>query len=162
MQEEKYVINPNDDGAKHINIYSQGKTALGKMLSNFYRANIDTPDGKFMSVEGYWYWLSIEDCPEKEALRNAYGIDAKKLGIEILKTKEKRFEPDFENKIMKAIWSKVKQKENLALFVPRYKDVPFEHYYNYGGKVVDVKEKYRWLIDRISDMRDYIYKTNRS
>lgn len=159
IQGENVIIDPNDDGVKHINIYSKGKTALGRMLSNFYRANIDTPDGKFLSVEGYWYWLSIEDCPEKEALRNTYGIYAKMLGKKILETKNKRFEPDFENKIMKAIWSKVKQKENLALFIPKYRDLPFEHYYNYGGKIVNVKEKYRWLIDRITDMRDYIYRT---
>lgn len=159
MQGEKYVINPNDDGITHINIYSKGKIALGRMLSNFYKTEINMPEGKFMSVEGYWHWLSIEDCPEKEALRNAYGANAKMLGKGLRKTKERRFDSDFENKIIKAIWEKAKQKENLALFLPEYKNLPFEHYYVFGGRVVDAKEKFLWMINRISDMRDYIYKT---
>jgi len=29
------MINPEEDGITHINIYSKGKTDLGRMLSNF-------------------------------------------------------------------------------------------------------------------------------
>lgn len=36
--------------------------------------------------------------------------------------------------------------------------LPFEHYYNFGGKVVDVKNKYIRMIDAIDRMRDYILK----
>lgn len=72
------MVDPNEDGVTHINIYSQGKTELGRMLSNFYKCRIDTKDGVFNSVEGYWYWLGIEDCKEKDALKTLSGYQAKK------------------------------------------------------------------------------------
>ena len=146
------MINPEEDGITHINIYSKGKTDLGRMLSNFAKFPIETVDGKFMSVEGYWYWLSIEACKEREQLRNCYGFWAKKTGEEILKAKSKAFDSDFESKILQAIWYKFKRQSELIL--PQYRDLPFEHYYNYGGKIVDVKGKYQWMIDGISKMRE--------
>lgn len=77
------MIDPTQDGINHINIYIQGKTSIGKILSNFYHYNIITKDGNFNSIEGYWYWLGIEDCKEKEILRNLYGYTAKKTGNEL-------------------------------------------------------------------------------
>lgn len=50
-------LNPNKDGIDHINVYSGSRTELGKMLSNFYHFEIETKDGKFQSVEAYWFWL---------------------------------------------------------------------------------------------------------
>lgn len=152
-------IKDTDDGITHINIYSKGKTDLGKMLSNFYNFPIHTDDGDFLSVEGYWYWLSIDDSVrEKEELRCLYGFNAKSRGKEILKEtndgKSSRFEPDFENKILKAIWYKFRRNANLL--TPEYRRLPIVHYYCYGGKVVDVTSKYQWLIDGITKMRDYL------
>lgn len=154
---EEKEINPSFDGVEHINIYSKGATELGKMLSNFAKFPIETEDGNFMSVEGYWYYLSIaENEPRREELRKAYGYWAKKLGKEILQEtnegKSSRFDDDFENKILKAI--RYKFERNIHLITPELKNLPFEHYYNFGGKVVDVKEKYQWMIDGISQMRD--------
>jgi predicted NAD-dependent protein-ADP-ribosyltransferase YbiA (DUF1768 family) len=145
-------VNPYDDGISHINIYSQGKTNLGKMLSNFYKYPIKTRDGSFMSVEAYWYWMSIEDCKEKEILRELYGFNAKKMGKDILNTKQSRFDVDFEHKILKAIWYKFKR--NSHLLTPENSQLPFEHYYNFGGKVVGVKNKYVWMIQGIEKMRE--------
>jgi predicted NAD-dependent protein-ADP-ribosyltransferase YbiA (DUF1768 family) len=148
------MINPKKDGITHINIYSQAKTELGQMLSNFCREFIDTPDGKFLSVEGYWYWLSIEDCEEKEVLKTSFGHNAKTLGKKILQSKEKRFDNDFEKKITDAIWCKFSKNKNLLL--PKYYNIPFEHYYNYNGTIVDVKDKYKWMMDAIDNMRNKI------
>lgn len=119
----------------------------------------DTDDGDFLSVEGYWYWLSIDDSVrEREELRYLYGFNAKSRGKEILKEtndgKSSRFEPDFENKILKAIWYKLRRNANLL--TPEYRRLPIVHYYCYGGKVVDVTSKYQWLIDGITKMRDYL------
>lgn len=151
-------MNPSEDGISHINIYSQSKTELGQMLSNFYKYPIKTEDGDFMSVEGYWYWLSIEDCTEKEVLRKVYGFNAKKVGKEILQTKNKRFDTDFEKKIIKAIWYKFKR--NAHLIKDQFKDLPFEHYYNFSGCVRDVKDKYLWMIEAITKMRNYLIENN--
>lgn len=54
------MIDYKKDGVDHINIYSKGKTSLGRFLSNFAQADIETEDGNFASIEGYWYWLI---CP---------------------------------------------------------------------------------------------------
>ncbi len=148
------MIDPTQDGITHINIYSQGKTELGKMLTNFSKFHITTKDGNFNSVEGYWYWLGIEDCKEKEVLRNLYGFTAKKTGKELKKKYASRTDDDFESKILNAIWYKVKR--NSHMFTSDIATLPFEHYYNFAGKVVDVKDKYIWMIDGIDRMRKYI------
>jgi len=151
-------IDPNKDGITHINIYSQGKTELGQMLSNFYKFPINTKDGNFMSVEGYWYWMGIEDCPEKERLRSVYGFNAKKLGKEILQFKSKRVDDNFENKILNDIWYKFKS--NTHLLKKEYWELPLEHYYNFGGCIRDVKKNYLWMIEGIEKMRKHLVDNN--
>jgi hypothetical protein len=148
------MINPNEDGINHINIYSQGKTELGRMLSNFYHYHIVTSDGDFESVEGYWYWLGIEDQPEKEVLRTLYGYNAKKIGNDLKSRYATRIDNDFEKKILNAIWYKVKR--NTHLFTPDISNLPFTHYYNFNGKIVDVKNKYLWMIEGIDKMRNFV------
>jgi hypothetical protein len=126
------------------------------MLSNFYFCPIKTQDGLFNSVEGYWYWLGIEDCEEKDVLRKLSGYQAKKKGEELKKKYGKRFEEKFEDKILQAIWDKVKQK--WKMFNVDNATLPFEHYYNFGGKVVNVKEKYLWMIEGIDKIRWFVLK----
>ena len=152
------MIDPKQDGISHVNIYSQGKTPLGQMLSNFYHFKSVTKDGDFQSVEGYWYWLGIEDCKEKEVLRNLYGYNAKKIGNELKSRFKQRIDDDFENKILGAIWYKVKR--NKSLFTENIRELPFEHYYNFGGKIKNVRSKYLWMIDGIEKMRKYIIINN--
>jgi hypothetical protein len=110
----------------------------------------------FSSVEGYWYWLGIEDCSEKEILRNLSGFQAKDTGNKLKKKYSTRIDTEFQDKIIRAIWAKVKQK--MSMFKCETASLPFEHYYNYGGKVVDVKEKYIWMMDGIDKMRKYVLK----
>lgn len=150
------IINPNDDGIAHVNIYSQSKTNLGKMLSNFYKFRIKTDDGIFNSVEAYWYWLSIEDCPEKEVLRNLHWYTAKQKGKELEEKYARRHDDNFEKKILRAIWYKVRR--HPQLFTSRVSRLPFEHYYNFGSKIVDVKEKHLWMVEGIDKMRKHMIK----
>jgi len=64
----------NDDGLSHINIYSKGMTELGRLLSNFANTPVNTPqDGKFTSIEGYWYWL-LGKNDNREVLRTLHGL----------------------------------------------------------------------------------------
>jgi predicted NAD-dependent protein-ADP-ribosyltransferase YbiA (DUF1768 family) len=67
------------DGITHINIYSKGKTTLGRELSNFANTPIEVTDGYFESIEGYWYWLGSSN-KDKELLRNMSGFQAKQYG----------------------------------------------------------------------------------
>lgn len=106
IQLENQIINPKLDGITHVNIYSQGKTELGRMLSNFYHYKVKTRDGEFNSVEGYWHWLGIEKCKEKEVLRKLYGYNAKKTGNSLKVSFKERFDNNFQNKILNAIWIK--------------------------------------------------------
>ncbi|MFE4571397.1 NADAR family protein [Paenibacillus chitinolyticus] len=148
------MIDPLQDGVSHINIYSQGKTELGKMLSNFTKCDILTKEGQFSSVEGYWYWLGIEDCSEKEVLRSLSGYQAKRIGSELKKKYQTKKDEEFQAKILRSIWEKVKK--NSHMFRSETAALPFEHYYNYGGKIVDVKDKYIWLINGIDKIRKFV------
>lgn len=152
-------LDPNMDGITHINVYSGSKTELGKMMSNFYREKIITKDGEFMSVEAYWFWLGVSpDCGMRDELRELSGYDAKKCGTQL-----RAYYPgelldfeDFQDRIIRAIWYKVKN--HLDLFLPEYKDLPFKHYYVYGsGTVKDVYGKYWWMMEAEEKMKKYIY-----
>lgn len=140
------IFKPADDGKTHINIYSKGSTALGRFLSNFADCNVDTEDGPFRTIEGYWYWLSCGD----EDLRTTNGWESKKLG------REQRAEDwlksrDFKDKIRKAIYIKiVSDRDMLDQFLKS--NLEFTHYYVYGTKVVDVPEA-GWIIEFIDWLR---------
>ena len=139
-------INPEEDGITHINIYSKGKTELGRFLSNFQLFPFLTPDGLFNSIEGYWYWL-LCDHPEKDRLKKTSGYAAKLLGRQ-LKAQDWNDSEEFKTKIKIAILIKVNYK--LKDFFSS--TLPFTHYYDYGGKVVKPKEG-QWIIDYFNELR---------
>lgn len=135
------------DGKTHINVYSKGKTLIGRLLSNFALTPFVHPeDGEFNSVEGYWYWLGCKD----ERLRAVHGFEAKKIGREA-------GAPDwldgevFQNKIKKAITAKVLQNPDIANKLVDT-SLPFRHYYIYGDAIVEVPEG-QWIIDFLEDLR---------
>lgn len=61
-------IIPTTDGLNHYNIYSQAKTLLGQMASNFYADSLGnyftTPHGDFKTLEGYYHFLRVVDYLE--------------------------------------------------------------------------------------------------
>lgn len=136
------MIKPNKDGIDHINIYSKGKTELGRFLTNFSYSPIITEDGEFNSIEGYWYWLGSKD----ESLRKLYGFKAKQKGREVkapdwIETKE------FKEKILKAIDFKI---QNNPKFLKQLIEceLPLKHYYVYGSKVVEPKQG-KWILEHL-------------
>jgi len=145
------VISPVDDGVSHINIYSKGRTELGRYLSNFADADIETEDGFFRTIEGYWYWLSCKD----DRLRNTSGYESKRLGRE-LRAADWPKTPDFEKKICKAIMLKLIEPWTVEQLKATGRK-PFYHYYDYGSKVVMVKEGL-WMINLITEFRDELTK----
>ncbi len=127
------------DGIDHINIYSKGKTRLGIWLSNFQKEPFECEDGKFYSIEGYWYFLGCGN----EKLRKCYGYMAKKIGRESgakdwLETEE------FKNKIKKAMEIKLTLNPEMAKEF-KYSVLPFKHYYIHYG-VIEVPEA-KWILD---------------
>lgn len=142
-------MNPQEDGITHINVYSKGKTELGRFLTNFAHAPFVHPeDGFFKSVEAYWYWLSTKD----DSLRETYGFRAKELGRQ-LGGKDWLEDENLKTKIKDAIFLKIfSNKKMLAEF--KNSSLPFAHYYVYGGvKVVEPKEG-KWIIDFIEGLRN--------
>ena len=128
------------DGIDHINIYSKGKTEVGRWLSNFQYCPMQTEHGKFNSVEGYWYWLTTTN----DKLRDLHGFSAKKLGKESKKEIEIT-DSVFKFKICKAIDLKLRTNPK---WVAEQCNLPLKHYYDYGGKKVE-KQEYNWITEHI-------------
>lgn len=134
------------DGVKHINIYSKGKTVLGRLLSNFAETPFECEDGKFQSVEGYWYWLSTKD----DYLKELSGYKAKEYG-RLIDAVEWPEEEIFKEKIKKAIRSKIDSHPRIQELLKESK-LPFKHYYVYANKIHKV-EKCDWMLDEINKIR---------
>jgi hypothetical protein len=137
-----------DDGVTHINIYSKAKTKLGLFLSNFTKHAIQTEDGPFQSIEGYWYWLSSKD----DNLRRLYGWEAKKYGRSI-KAKDWMDDEEFKRKICAAIREKVL--DSFYVLNLATSTLPLVHYYAYGDKIVEPEEG-KWVIEYIESLRAYL------
>ena len=138
------------DGETHINIYSQGQTQLGQFLSNFEYHPIETEDGRFDSIEGYWYWLGCTH-ENKDLLKRTSGYQAKKLGRE-LGSVEWLPEGIFRDKIKKAITKKLETMDDYLQDEFIKSDLPFTHYYVYGNKNVKVPQV-DWIVEFITNKR---------
>ncbi len=142
------------DGITHINIYSQGKTQLGRSLSNFADTPIETIDGYFQSIEGYWYWLNVRpDWPGRDRLRFECGASAKILGRS-LEANDWNDTAVFKLKIYSAMLTKLIQHDNILEEFKKNK-LPFRHYYVFKSKVVEPKEG-KWIIDMWTFLQDQL------
>lgn len=160
-------INPILDGVNHINIYSNGKTEAGRKASNFYDDGIpfDTPDGKFLSLEGYYHWLRIRDWvtatdgtrlmrdmeiehPALYSLRTINGVEAISVGRDCKKMfyggtdyKTGDFSEEALTDFKVATASKLHRIKvgdvTLGNYFSAlvYHGVPISHYYVYNGKM---------------------------
>lgn len=140
---------PHNDGKDHINVYSRGQTDIGRLLSNFARTPFNCEDGRFESVEGYWYWLSVVDKQDREVLRTLHGAEAKKIGKSLLTDTFGRDVSTFKLKICKAIRAKLEVNGIDKMLAAT--DLPLVHYYVYGGKKVDAG--YSWIMVFLERLR---------
>jgi hypothetical protein len=137
----------NIDGIDHVNVYSKGKTELGKFLTNFAYSPIETEDGHFNSIEGYWYWLSSKD----NKLRELSGWKAKEYGRSI-KADDWLDDDIFKEKIKKAIYIKLINNPKYLKQLQELK-LPLKHYYVYGDKIIEVP-KAKWIIDYLESFKE--------
>jgi hypothetical protein len=148
------MIIEGEEGVTHINVYSKSKTELGKWLSNFTYAPIELDEGKFDSIEGYWYWLRCFD----NRLKTMSGFAAKQLGKQ-LQGEFNHTPENFEEKIKKSIDVKLKTYLDKSKKLCE-SNLPLCHYYEYGGKRVDAGSN--WIIKHIefrrSMLREYFGK----
>jgi len=152
------AVNPNNDGVDHINVYSGGKTELGKFLSNFAKTPIQTPEGLFQSVEGYWHYLGTNH-PDRDQLKKLYGNRARTLGKEMREEYPAHLKSTpnyFRDKIAGAI--KVKLLNNTEMLQALQENkLPLRHYYVFGGKPVEPNED-RWVLAVIDDLAKNVLK----
>ncbi len=150
------------DGREHINVYSKGKTLLGRKLSNF--ADIPTEveiDGeliRFKNVESLWFYLKIYlSLNEKDInLLDMEGYEAKEYGtkktklIPPLKEEQKTY---FIEKIKEGIkWKILNNDALLEEFKANQGKIPYAHYYNYSGNVRTLVGA-EWLVNFLNDLR---------
>lgn len=144
------MIDPKLDGVEHINIYSKGKTVLGRLLTNFAKTPFTHAlYGEFVSVEGFWYWLS--SGKKHNELRLLHGFKAKEYGKQFETVECATFQED----VKEAIRCKLRQNRDILKMLID-SNLPLEHYYWYGDiekpKVYNLPQ-YQWITDEIIRIR---------
>lgn len=144
------VPNPAMDGIDHINIYSRGKTKLGRMLSNFYHSEVHSDEyGTFQSLEGFWYWyFSIS---KDDNLRNLVGAKAKRYGQTLERTE---FVPEAIPVMESMMIAKVMQNENIYNEL-KSSTLPFTHYYVYDSVRMTI-DNVSWFTEAYEKIREII------
>jgi len=144
------LICPEDDGVSHINIYSVGRTVLGRWMSNFDHSPFTHPIyGRFASMEAYWYWIATGRIHDE--LRPRWGISAKSVGSRLPRVNIDTLE--FKQLILEGFLCKtLATPQAMVDMAASY--LPFTHYYAFASKrnpeakqtVVDQSGKHLWQL----------------
>lgn len=143
-----FELTPSSDGVVYINIYSSGKTELGRALSPFSEFDIEHPEyGWFASVEAFYYWRKTG--MKWDNLRPLYGVRAKQMG--------RRYETvhcdNFKEEIVYANQLKLDRHPYIRRLM-KMNTLPFVHYYAYGSgekaTIVDKTSDYQHVIDYLN------------
>lgn len=151
MSVPKEKMSPETEGVNHYNIYSRSRTELGAFLSHFTKHPMETVDGPFDSMEGYWYWLKYRD----EALRHLSGYPAKEYGSNLAKTAVPVLSPDsyqFRRNIMAATSQKLLTMPDLLKLRLAYSRLPLIHAYEHQGKYT-FQNSMDFIIKHINELR---------
>lgn len=148
------LIDPAEDGIKHINIWSRGRTSLGKWLSNFTLAPFNMDGRDFASMEAYWYWLSTGR--QHHYLCNLFGPSAKSAGSKLPRVAMDSAE--FQSMIARAFVCKLTA-HPLQMADLLYSHLPFRHYFVYGNgaqQVIDRTGQHLWQMHLWDHLRIYL------
>lgn len=156
---KEYILKHSDmyllenDGIDHLNIYSRGKTELGRFLSNFYLSPFTHPKfGSFNTIEGFWQY--VKTGKKHECFRTLSGMDCKKIS----KQYEKQDCDNFKRYIKEAILLKIVYNEKFKLLL-KESTLPLTHYYYYGDQSsykIIIPDNNKWVISYIEDIRKYL------
>lgn len=144
------LICPEDDGVGHINIYSNGRTRLGRWMSNFDHSPFTHPIyGKFASMEAYWYWAATGRIHDQ--LRPMWGISAKSTGAKLPRVQMDDLE--FKQMILEGFLCKTLATPE-AMKDMAGSHLSFAHYYAFASKrnpeakqtVIDQSGKHLWQL----------------
>lgn len=140
------VLLPEEDGVTHLNVYSKAATRLGRFLSNFAHAPVDLEEGRFASLEGYWYWLKTK----QDNLKSLHGYEAKRLGKMYALSVPQIGLDEFQTKFKAALTAKLTQYPG-ALKELKESTLPLAHYYVFSGVAKDAG--YKWILEHIDSLR---------
>jgi hypothetical protein len=145
--------NPSEDGVTHINIYSKGKTDLGRLLSNFATLWVSHPEhGNWPSIEAFYYWYGTGKT--HDIFRELSPYEVKKYGKNLPKVPV----DDFQDQIRLMILFKIQYYSNIREAL-KQTALPFTHYYTYGNgldvKIIE-KDADQWLVEWVTIVRDYL------
>ena len=151
VKQNGYGYGPETDGVDHINIYSKGKTQLGRDLTNLSNLPVTISGaGAFKSMEGYWYWLSTGG--KHECLMEMSGFEAKKFASNIPDVDN----ADFKDLIRRALWLRMEQNEPLKKAL-RESTLPLKHYYSYGSdNPLNIYPMFDWVTEEHKLLRDLL------
>lgn len=151
-------ISPETDGVNHINIYTKGRTSLGKFLSNLAKIPVKVDGITFPSIENYYQYLKISMAISNKGLQEKPNLLAffKKINPFEAKQKVKIINKQglksynvtgkdiqdvvtsdaFRDKILNSIVNKIKAN---PVFLEEFKKnkLPLKHYFVLKGKVVE-------------------------
>lgn len=149
---------PLDDGITHINIYTKGKTALGRMLSNLHNCEFEVPPyGRFNSLEGFWYFYLTGATDGR--FKSLGGFEAKQFGRTLaqMRIDEEETGPVGEHRevILEAIRCKLRQNRPMLKLLAE-STLPFAHYYVPPGKLWMAQPniaKFEWQVVEFERLR---------
>lgn len=149
-----------DDGKTHINIYSNGKTQLGRLLSHFTLSPFTHPFfGHFRCMEGFWFYMRSQEHlvaadQRDDTLRYLLGRAAQQYG----RARRMIRYDDFKEDIMAGNYQKILQTPALRkLFLES--DLPFRHHYVFKSDLENAPVKivkpqdHEWLCKGFEDIR---------
>lgn len=146
-------LNPDEDGITHINIYSKGKTELGKALTNLSDRDFDWQGKHFGSLEAMWFWLLSDK--KRDDFIPLGGFAAKKLSKTLKEEDCISIDENFKNQIKEGFQCKLKAHKDIIKMLYE-SELPFTHYYYYGkdGKYkVMNQDKHYWQCEEFERLR---------
>lgn len=149
MTDKKETLIDNEqDGKEFINIYSKGKSRLGRKLSHFEKSPFTHPVyGDFNCMEGFWHYVGGD--VKDERLRTAEGYIAKKIGSNL----KKSYMPEFQDLIMEGNRLKIENNPELKrLFIES--ELPFVHYYVGNNGWIILPKAQDWLCKGFEKLRN--------
>ena len=155
------MFEPKNDGIDHINIYSKGKTELGRLLTNLAPVSFIHPEhGRFECMEAFWYWYLTGR--KHDELKCLNGFQAKKQGQKFRNDREDvgGLTENQKKELLFAIRCKLNQNKHI-LTLMKNSELPFAHYYfycnEYNPKIIELPQ-YGWKIEYFEKVRNYLKK----
>jgi hypothetical protein len=155
------------DGVDHINIYSNGLTELGRMLSHFanYPITITVVDSinhkdsvvtfasyTFNTVEGYIYWLQTNH-KNKDSLMTMPGWIAKEEGRKMRSECPSKISPEqLISRVKAANLAKISRYPEIQTALRKSK-LPFAHYYHFFKRIFPGPPEWMWVLEFWEEVR---------